>query len=105
MAGAALLTAGIPLVTGLSTAAPASAAPTHPSTPSSTSSIAVPDAGLTRYLAQTPRWASCGDPGAPDFECTTIVAPLDYRHPGGATLSIAVSRIRAPGPSCAAGSC
>lgn len=48
-------------------------------------------AGLTRTAAaQVPvlSWKACHD----GFQCTTARVPLDYRHPGGAKISIAVVR-------------
>ncbi|MBP2475135.1 pimeloyl-ACP methyl ester carboxylesterase [Crossiella equi] len=39
-----------------------------------------------------------GDPATP-LECTTLRAPLDYRAPGGATVDLAVSRVKAADPA------
>jgi pimeloyl-ACP methyl ester carboxylesterase len=45
-------------------------------------------------------WAPCHG----GFQCATARVPLDYRHPGGATVSIAVIRHRATGPAHRLGS-
>jgi pimeloyl-ACP methyl ester carboxylesterase len=68
--------------------------------PSATTAATAPhhSQGLARFVQRAPTWAPCGDPAAPEFECTSVVVPLDYRHPDGATLSVAVSRIRASRP-------
>jgi pimeloyl-ACP methyl ester carboxylesterase len=86
----AVLALAVPLTTTMS----ASAAPPPPAAAIATDQ----PTRLARYVRQTPTWVSCGDRGAPEFECTSIAVPLDYRHPAGARLSIAVSRIRATRP-------
>jgi hypothetical protein len=37
------------------------------------------------------RWAACGD----GFECATATVPLDYDHPGGPAISLALIRLPA----------
>jgi pimeloyl-ACP methyl ester carboxylesterase len=87
----ALLALAVPLATTTVSASPAASPP-------AAAAAADQPTGLAWYLRQTPIWASCGDRDAPDFECTSVAVPLDYRHPAGATLSVAVSRIRATRP-------
>ncbi|WP_443050729.1 alpha/beta hydrolase [Streptomyces sp. H27-D2] len=42
-----------------------------------------------------PRWQRC-DAGSPaSFQCATLQVPLDYSDPGGRTIDIAISRIKA----------
>jgi pimeloyl-ACP methyl ester carboxylesterase len=48
-------------------------------------------------------WQPCGE-SAPAFECATAKVPLDYDHPRGATISLALTRIRATDPSRRIGS-
>ncbi|WP_433522231.1 alpha/beta hydrolase [Nocardia pseudovaccinii] len=67
-------------------AAPAAAQPPDP-TP------AVPPA---------PVWTPC--PDAPDFECATVPAPLDYQHPEVRTIELAVIRHLATDPANRIGS-
>ncbi|MEU5978259.1 alpha/beta hydrolase [Streptomyces sp. NPDC047315] len=44
-------------------------------------------------------WKACAKPGGPATqECATLEVPLDYRDPGGAKASIAVSRVRSEDP-------
>lgn len=43
-----------------------------------------------------PRWGAC--PGQPRLQCSTVTVPLDYRHPDGRTIDLAVSRLPAAKP-------
>lgn len=49
------------------------------------------------------RWSPCHRADGP-FECATVQVPLDYDQPGGATISLAVIRLRATDPSRRIGS-
>ncbi|SEH03013.1 Pimeloyl-ACP methyl ester carboxylesterase [Nonomuraea solani] len=51
--------------------------------------------------AQATAWGTCpAGPGVdPRQECTTLQVPLDYRAPGGPTISLAVSRIKTAKPA------
>lgn len=71
------------LVAGLLSAVPATAGP----------SVPVPKLD----------WKSCGE-AQPEFECATAKVPLDYDKPRGATISLALSRIRATDPKRRIGS-
>ncbi|MGG2461561.1 alpha/beta hydrolase [Streptomyces sp. RGM 3693] len=44
---------------------------------------------------QNPRWQRCGTDRPVALQCTTVKVPLDYGDPGGRTIDIAVSRLRA----------
>jgi pimeloyl-ACP methyl ester carboxylesterase len=59
-------------VPGVSTPAPAATAP----------------AALRRFYTQRLSWHSCNG----SFQCTSLLVPLDYSHPHGRTLHIAVIR-------------
>ncbi|KNB53157.1 alpha/beta hydrolase [Streptomyces caatingaensis] len=61
-------------------------------------------AGLARYHHQRPQWESCvqgpDDAAGRALEkagarCATLTVPLDYTDPGGRTITLAVSRIKA----------
>ncbi|HEY0496130.1 MAG TPA: alpha/beta hydrolase [Kutzneria sp.] len=53
-------------------------------------------AGLTTGGTQEARqWQPC--PGNLPLECTSVQVPLDYQHPGGGTIGIEVSRLKAKG--------
>jgi pimeloyl-ACP methyl ester carboxylesterase len=54
-----------------------------------------PEAALQRFYDQRLDWSPCrsGD------ECATLEVPLDYRHPGGKTIGIAVLRNDVSRPS------
>ncbi|MER5446785.1 alpha/beta hydrolase [Streptomyces sp. NPDC002766] len=56
--------------------------------PRSTPSVLAP------YYGQKLNWRGCGVPG---FQCATMKAPLDYAHPDGKDVKLAVARKRATG--------
>ncbi len=68
-------------------------------------------AGLVPFYDQHLQWGSCttfapvGADKYPydstDLTCTHLAAPLDYDHPGGPRISVAVMRLRATGQSTA----
>lgn len=49
--------------------------------------------GLTTYYGQTLDWHDCDD----GFQCASLRVPLDYAHPDGRRLKLAVIRLRATG--------
>jgi pimeloyl-ACP methyl ester carboxylesterase len=51
----------------------------------------------------TVTWGSCGEE-VPDWECTSLVVPLDYADPSGPTTEIALTRLPASDPSQRIGS-
>lgn len=77
------------LVAGLLTGVPGQAAASH--------------GGSAGPVVPELDWKSCG-PSAPGFECTTARVPLDYDHPRGAQISLALTRIRATDPAHRIGS-
>jgi pimeloyl-ACP methyl ester carboxylesterase len=56
---------------------------------------AVADAGTTALPVPVLDWTACDN----GFQCTTAQVPLDYRHPGGTKISIAVIRHQAADPA------
>jgi pimeloyl-ACP methyl ester carboxylesterase len=44
-------------------------------------------------------WQPCPDPAQSGFECATAQVPLDYGHPQGSTIDLAVIRHRASDPT------
>ena len=98
------LTACQPQASAASTTPPTSAAtPTAPasgSPGSSSNSTGSPDGsqsdapqGLESFYSQTIDWQDCPD-GAP-FKCGTVTVPLDYEHPDGRTITIALKKLPA----------
>ncbi|MFM1966726.1 MAG: hypothetical protein RL134_2451 [Actinomycetota bacterium] len=79
---------GATLLMGVLAACAAPAA--TPATPSSTPSPPAPD--LARFYEQQLAWTDCDG-----FECASLVVPVDYTDPNGATLDIAVLRSPATG--------
>lgn len=84
--------------------APASVTPTVPSLPAEGRPLRpVPDVrpagfaapppgtGLQRYRDQKLAWKPCGR----DLQCTSVLAPLDYDHPGGEALTLALAKRKA----------
>ncbi|MGW1408621.1 alpha/beta hydrolase [Streptomyces sp. NPDC002403] len=92
----ALGTAGL-LISGCSGGSSTSALPSA----SAASSAPPVPAGLTSYYAQQLKWRDCGVEG---FQCTTMIAPLDYKKPDGGDIKLAVSRKKATGPGKRIGS-
>lgn len=46
-----------------------------------------PGSGMDRYLGRTIAWKSCGS-----FQCATVVVPLDWDHPDGQAITLALKR-------------
>ena len=99
------LTACQPQASAASTTPPTSAAtPTAPasgSPGSSSNSTGSPDGsqsdapqGLESFYSQTIDWKDCSD-GTSPFQCGTVTVPLDYEHPDGRTITIAVRKLPA----------
>lgn len=54
--------------------------------------------GLSRFHGQKIAWSACKGDGMPkDLQCARLTVPLDYAHPGKATLDLAIARYRATG--------
>src|SRR5262249_45007459 len=51
-----------------------------------------PGHGMGRYTGQTIAWRPCGTQDNRPEQCATVLAPLDYRHPDRAAVTIAVAR-------------
>ncbi|NUQ98939.1 MAG: alpha/beta fold hydrolase [Streptomyces sp.] len=60
---------------------------------------------LSASAAEEPlKWTRCAGSGLdPRQQCATLEVPMDYAHPGGRTIDIAVSRIPAEKPSARRG--
>ena len=103
------LTACQPQASAASTTPPTSAAtptaqasaPASGSPGSSSNSTGSPDGsqsdapqGLESFYSQTIDWEDCSD-GTSPFQCGTVTVPLDYEHPDGRTITIAVRKLPA----------
>ncbi|MFI0482352.1 alpha/beta hydrolase [Actinomadura sp. 9N215] len=84
---------GVAGIVGWTGAASASLSPAPP--PGSQA----PAPGLARYAGQHLDWGACPADATELIEagaqCAQVTAPLDYSSPGGATIKLAISRIRA----------
>ncbi|MFB6891319.1 alpha/beta hydrolase [Kitasatospora sp. NPDC056327] len=65
-----------------------------PATASAADGPALPGEGRQQL-----RWEQCAQDQPASVECTVVTVPLDYADPGGRTIGIAVSRIRAENPA------
>ncbi|MCF8530773.1 MAG: alpha/beta hydrolase [Candidatus Nanopelagicales bacterium] len=61
--------------------------------PAPTTEVAVP-ADLNSFYTQDIEWRNCGN-----ADCTTFEVPLDYSDPGGATVTLSMTRVLATGES------
>ncbi|MGI5427264.1 alpha/beta hydrolase [Streptomyces sp. CA-179760] len=52
----------------------------------------------------TLRWSPCDDPEKPGAECATLSVPVDWAHPDGPRLDLAVARRQATDPGARVGS-
>ena len=86
------------------TSAPTPTAPASGSPGSSSNSTGSPGSssggsqndvpqGLENFYSQSIDWQDCPD-GAP-FKCGTVTVPLDYEHPDGRTITIALKKLPA----------
>lgn len=67
---------------------------------SASSTASAGPGGLARFYTQTLAWSGC----AGIFECTTLTVPLNYAHPAGRTIELAVIRAKATDPAHRIGS-
>ncbi|WP_107048454.1 alpha/beta hydrolase [Streptomyces sp. NRRL S-87] len=56
-------------------------------------------AGAPGYLTQKPAWHRCDSRSPAAYQCATIKVPLDYRHPEGRKIDLAISRVRSGNPA------
>ncbi|MEU2871915.1 alpha/beta hydrolase [Streptomyces olivoreticuli] len=89
---------------GLALTACLTATPEAFATPVTAPAAATPGAGLDRYHQQRLDWVSCVK--GPDdttgrslekagAQCADVTVPLDYADPGGRTITVAISRLKA----------
>lgn len=92
--------------TSAETSAPGTDEPTDdPEEPVGEAVVAPPRETLDEFYDQQLTWGACaGGSDGSEVECATLVVPLDYLDPDGATLDIAVNRISTTGGSTRVGS-
>jgi pimeloyl-ACP methyl ester carboxylesterase len=59
--------------------------------------------GLASYYSKV-TWAACAHGIPAPFQCASVPVPLDYRHPAGRRISIALMRLPAANPKARLGS-
>jgi pimeloyl-ACP methyl ester carboxylesterase len=77
-------------------------------TPRGPAPTTTPEPGATRpptpalepFYSQTLDWSPCQD----EFECATLTVPLDYHHPGGDRIELALLKVPAGDPGARIGS-
>lgn len=72
-----------------------------PASSGGTGSGAAGATALQKYYGQKVSWRACG---VADFQCGTVLVPLDYAKPEAGDVKLAVSRVRATGPGKRLGS-
>ncbi|GAA1989984.1 alpha/beta fold hydrolase [Amycolatopsis minnesotensis] len=57
--------------------------------------------GPDRFYHQRLDWKPCGDKGldAAGAQCADVTVPVDYARPGGRTITVAISRLKAADPA------
>ncbi|WP_432506396.1 alpha/beta hydrolase [Kineococcus arenarius] len=85
-----LVTAAALLLGGCSLLPGGEPEPAPVGTASAVASEAASDPALAAFYGQDLEWADCGG----GFECTRLTVPVDYADPHGATVSLAVVRLR-----------
>ncbi|MGH4034093.1 alpha/beta hydrolase [Actinomycetota bacterium Odt1-20B] len=83
------------LTAGLAAASLAALTPETLLTPSKASHASTATKSLRQYTQQELRWTPCDAQGSDTLQCASLKVPLDYRNPGGKTISLAISRLRA----------
>jgi len=74
----------------------------NPPSPAQKSAAQVPPSGratLTRFYKQDLAWSDCGP-----NQCARLTVPIDYSHPHGETLQLALLRVPATSPARRIGS-
>ncbi|MFB7782608.1 alpha/beta fold hydrolase [Streptomyces vinaceus] len=51
------------------------------------------------HMRQKPDWHRCSPDQPAAYECATLKVPLDYQHPEGRMLDLAISRIKSENPA------
>ncbi|ATL31574.1 alpha/beta hydrolase [Streptomyces formicae] len=85
-----------PLLTiGLAAAALSALAPATVFTAATASDASTAENPLRKYTQQKLHWKRCDAKSPATFQCATLEVPLDYGDPGGRTIGIAMSRLKA----------
>jgi pimeloyl-ACP methyl ester carboxylesterase len=79
---------------------PESTPATAPTTTPEPSATRPPTRGLARFYGQELAWHDC----EAGFLCSTLTVPLDYRHPDGDTIRLALLKVPAAAPGSRIGS-
>ncbi|MFJ3649607.1 alpha/beta hydrolase [Streptomyces murinus] len=85
------------LAAGLTAACLASPIPAPALAASGSSGTATAAAPLREYTRQKLHWKPCDAKSPSALRCATLKVPLDYGDPGGRTISLALSRLKATG--------
>ncbi|MFJ2769113.1 alpha/beta hydrolase [Streptomyces sp. NPDC087300] len=83
------------LATGLVVAALSALTPATAFTAATASDATTAEHPPRKYTQQKLRWNRCDAKSPATFQCATVKVPLDYSDPGGRTIGIAMSRLKA----------
>ncbi|MFF1711544.1 alpha/beta hydrolase [Streptomyces sp. NPDC058268] len=83
------------LAAGLAAAALAALTPATAFTAPTASDASTAKDSLRQYTQQKLQWKRCDVKGPATFQCATLKVPLDYSDPGGKTIGLAISRLKA----------
>ena len=88
------------LLAGSDSSGSSSTSQAVPTTTPEPSATQPPTRGLARFYSQHLDWSSCQG----GFVCSTLTVPLDYRHPDGRTIDLALLKVPATEPGSRIGS-
>jgi pimeloyl-ACP methyl ester carboxylesterase len=97
-AGSRVTARALTVLAGLSVAASLVAGP-GASAVASAAAAHGPSGGRAVALKPTVAWGACAHAIPAQFQCATVPVPLDYRHPDGQKISLALMRLPASDPS------
>ncbi|MEU9375937.1 alpha/beta hydrolase [Streptomyces sp. NPDC048255] len=83
------------LAAGLAAAALSALTPATAFAASTASDASTAKDPLRQYTQQKLQWKRCDAKGPATFQCATLKVPLDYSDPGGKTIGLAISRLKA----------
>ncbi|MFF1379388.1 alpha/beta hydrolase [Streptomyces sp. NPDC058308] len=83
------------LAAGLAAATLSALTPAMIPAASTASDASTASGSLRKYTQQKLQWKRCDAKSPATFQCATLKVPLDYGDPGGRTIGLAISRLKA----------
>jgi pimeloyl-ACP methyl ester carboxylesterase len=97
-AGSRVTARALSVLAGLSVAASLVAGPGASAVASAAAAHGPSGGGRAVALKPTVAWGACAHSIPAQFQCATVPVPLDYRHPDGQKISLALMRLPASDP-------